>query len=157
MSRRKAQAVIRQAEALKLRLIGAGYAEIAQQRGYASPEGAWKAVRAGLKRTLQEPADQVRRLEVDRLDSLLAAVWQKAIAGDGEAIDRALRIMKRRAELLGLDAPKNLKMEHGGRVATLDWDSLIRAPQEELRDKISEELARYEHPERNGAATNGHP
>jgi hypothetical protein len=91
---------------------------------------------------------------VDRLDRLLAAIWNQAIEGDGESIDRCLRIMKRRSELLGLDAPKNVKMEHGGRVATLDWESLVRAvPQEELRDKISEELERL----RNGATTNGQP
>jgi hypothetical protein len=87
ISPRRAQAALRQAEALKLRLSGATYDDIAQQLGYGSAESAWKAVRAGLKRTLQEPADQVRQLELDRCDRLLGAIWEKAIAGDGEAID----------------------------------------------------------------------
>jgi hypothetical protein len=145
---------MKQAEALKLRLAGVGYEEIAQQVGYRSPDGAWKAVRSGLKRTLKEPADQVRRLEVDRLDRLLGAIWEKAIAGDGEAIDRA-RIMKRRAELLGLDAPKNVNMEHGGQVV-MNWESLAAGiPPEELRDRIADKLQSIlagKEPERNGSS-----
>jgi hypothetical protein len=154
-SPRRAQAVIRQAEALKLRLTGADYAEIAKHLGYASPEGAWKAVRSGLKRTLQEPADQVRQLELDRCDRLLNAIWDRAIAGDGESIDRCLRIMRRRAQLLGLDAPKNMKLEHAGQVV-MNWESLCAAiPPAELRDRIADKLdkiANGKEPERNGSS-----
>ncbi len=44
-------------------------------------------------------------MEVTRLDQLLVAMWPKAMQGSGWAVDRCLGIMKRRAELLGLDAP----------------------------------------------------
>jgi hypothetical protein len=158
-SPRKIKAADKQVEALNLRRAGEDYEEIAQKVGYRAASGAWHAVRAALQRNIREPADEVRKLEVDRLDRLLGGIWEKAVAGDGEAIDRVLRIMKRRAELLGLDAPKNLKMEHSGEVVLLDWDSLVRAvPAEELRDRIADQLERSildpKEAERNGS--NGH-
>ena len=44
-------------------------------------------------------------VEIDRLDALHRAVWPDAMEGKLGAIDRCLAISKRRAELLGLDAP----------------------------------------------------
>jgi hypothetical protein len=49
-------------------------------------------------------------LELMRLERLHAAVWPQAIRGDVNAVDRVLRIMERRARLLGLDAPKRVAM-----------------------------------------------
>jgi hypothetical protein len=37
---------------------------------------------------------------------MLDVLWKKAKNGSGEAIDRALKIMQRRAALYGLDAPE---------------------------------------------------
>jgi len=51
---------------------------------------------------LVEPLEQVRQLELMRLDRLLLAI-PKAISGDLAAIDRCLAIGARRARLLGLD------------------------------------------------------
>ena len=52
-----------------------------------------------------EGAEHLRTLEALRLDEIQAKIWDKAIAGDYRAVDRVLRIMERRAKLLGLDAP----------------------------------------------------
>jgi hypothetical protein len=93
----------RQLMALDLRKAGMQYAAIAQQLNYRSAAGAFAAVRSALKRTLKEPADELRQLEVSRLDAMLAGLWIKARKGDNYAIDRVLRIMERRAKLLGLD------------------------------------------------------
>lgn len=95
----------RQAQALQLRRAGAAYDEIARQLGY-TKMGAWKAVASALKKTLQEPADDVRKLELERLDRLLLAIWNRAIQGDDDAIDRVLKITDRRAALLGLNVNK---------------------------------------------------
>ena len=46
--------------------------------------------------------------ELARLSAAEEAIWPKIIAGDLLAIDRLLRIMERRAKLLGLDAPKRI-------------------------------------------------
>ena len=102
-------AVDRQRRALELRRQGASYSTIASRLGYANKGGAHKLVRRALRATLQEPADELRRLETERLDALLRALWHKAIAGHGAAIDRVLKVMERRANLLGLDAPKKVQ------------------------------------------------
>ncbi len=95
----------RQLMALKLRKAGITYEDIAAQLGYKSAVGAYHAVTAALRVTLQEPADEVRKLELERLDAMLLAIWQRVTKGDYGAIDRALRVIERRAKLLGLDAP----------------------------------------------------
>lgn len=102
-------AVDRQRQALELRKAGVGYAKIAESLGYGGPSGAYNAIRSALKRTLQEPADELRSLEVERLDALLLGLWTKAKGGDTWAVDRVLRIMERRAALLGLDAPRRIE------------------------------------------------
>ena len=50
-----------------------------------------------------EVRENLRRLEVERLDALLIAHWAKATGGDDAATRTCLRIMERRAALLGLD------------------------------------------------------
>ena len=58
-----------------------------------------------LAKIATKEADGVRILEEYRLDALLAILWPQVEEGDQGAIDRALRIMQRRAALRGLDAP----------------------------------------------------
>jgi len=95
----------RQKEALSLRLVGLSYDAIAERLGFANRSGAFRAVQAALKKTLQEPADELRTLELERLDSMLLPMMAQAKKGNQGAVDRVLRIMERRAKLLGLDAP----------------------------------------------------
>lgn len=105
-------ALDRQLTALRLRRAGVPYADIAKELGYAGRDGAHRAVKAALRKTLQEPADELRALELERLDALQMALWPRAQKGDKVAIDQVLKIMERRAKLLGLDAPA--KHELGG-------------------------------------------
>lgn len=98
-----AEQLQREGQALELRRAGLTYDAIAERLGFANKGGAYKAVKRALQRTLQEPADELRALEVDRLDRLQAAIWPKAMRGDTAAVDRVLRIAERRARLLGLD------------------------------------------------------
>jgi hypothetical protein len=65
-------------------------------------------------------------LENARLDRILNAVWKKAIDGDLLAIDRIIKVMDRRAKLLGLDKPT--------RVDTLDLSSVP----DEMLDRYEE-------------------
>jgi hypothetical protein len=102
----------RQLEALELRRRGRGFQQIADELGYRGASGAYQAVMAGLKLTLQEPSDEVRSLEVERLDRLIEGIWDKAVGGDEKAIDRVLGIMERRAKYLGLDAPTKTQNEN---------------------------------------------
>ena len=105
-STRKVKAAIREAEAVRLRLEGASYREIADLLGYQGPSGAFRAVERGLSKLCPvERIELLRRMELSRLDRLMRALWPKALQGDYGAIDRVLAIMARRAKLLGLDAP----------------------------------------------------
>jgi hypothetical protein len=99
------RAAERQRRTLELRLAGYSFAAIADQVGYKHPSGASEALKQALKVTLQEPASEIRALEAERLDRLLLAWWPRAEAGQPEAFDKVLRLMERRARLLGLDQP----------------------------------------------------
>jgi len=101
----------RHLQALELRKAGATYQAIADQLGYASPHGAHAAVASALKATLREPAEALRELELVRLDSALLGIWRRVQSGDYKAIDRLVRIMERRAKLLGLDTPRRTEWQ----------------------------------------------
>lgn len=90
-----------------------------------------------LRNIIGEDAEDVRQMEVERLNDLLWALWPKATAEDADygAIDRVLRVMKRRAGLLGLDAPERL--EHSGHIE-FDIGEWRRKRQERL-EKAAEE------------------
>jgi len=60
---------------------------------------------AQLETAAIETAEEIRRLELERLDAMLFAIGPEVRKGSYGAIDRALKIMERRARLLGLDAP----------------------------------------------------
>lgn len=97
----------RQRAALELKLSGANYTQIAQTLGFANRGGAYKAVHAALKEIIREPAEAVKQMELERLDRWLLALAPKLRPGniDLPTLDRALRIMERRAKYEGLDAP----------------------------------------------------
>lgn len=60
---------------------------------------------------LNTDVDELRQLEADRLDRLFFVAYKKAVRDqDLQAIDRTLRIMERRARLLGLDMPARTEL-----------------------------------------------
>jgi hypothetical protein len=96
--------------ALELRLAGKTLADIAAAVGYRDHTGAKRAIERAMER-LGKPvqAEELRELEMQRLDKFLAIVSQalysgKPLADQLAAIDRGLKIMERRARLCGLDA-----------------------------------------------------
>ena len=92
--------------ALKLRMKGLTFSDIARQVGYAAPSGAYKAVRAALQSDGGAAAGEIRELHMARLDTLLGAIWDAACRGELQAVDRVLRVLDRQAKLLGLDLPR---------------------------------------------------
>jgi hypothetical protein len=50
--------------------------------------------------------DELREIEVARLDALQAAIWSRALTGDIRAINTVGRIIDRRCRILGLYPPK---------------------------------------------------
>ena len=120
---KRVQSHERKLKALEMRKARASYAQIATALGVPKST-AWKLVQSALKQTMQEPSDDVRKLELESLDRLQFALWQQATQGNHGAVDRVLRVMERRAKLLGLDAP--VRTEHSGSVdvRTLTDDEL---------------------------------
>lgn len=99
-----------QLKSLQLRKAGFTYQEIADQLGM-TKGNAHKLVASAMqewKDASGEVADELRALEAARLDHATRAIWTQVINGNHGAIDRMLRIMDRRARLLGLDAPSKI-------------------------------------------------
>lgn len=92
------------AQALELRKAGLTYERIAEALGFADRSVAWNCVNRQLKATVQEPADDLRKMEGERLDALLRSAWPAAMRGSEKAIAACLSIGDRRAKLFGLDA-----------------------------------------------------
>ncbi|MFC6081002.1 hypothetical protein [Sphaerisporangium aureirubrum] len=97
------ETIERERRALELRRAGVTLELIAEQLGYANRSVAHKAIKRALIRTLQQPADELRALEADRLDRLQTAYWAAALRGDIKAGGVVLQIMRQRAELIGLN------------------------------------------------------
>ncbi|MBN2498266.1 MAG: hypothetical protein JXR96_26985 [Deltaproteobacteria bacterium] len=104
-SRRRLAARDRRLEALELRRRGATYEVIAAELGFSGRGAAYKCVMTALRELEEEPAKEVLKLELQRLDAWLLALARKIDSGDVQAIGAALRASARRAALLGLDAP----------------------------------------------------
>jgi hypothetical protein len=119
-SERRLSAHDRRLEVLRLRKAGKDFREIAAEVGYAGPSGAYQAFETAMRETLREPADQVRALELERLDAMLRAVWPSALEGEVRSIDTVLRLMDRRARYLGLDAPARVDVEGRIRILALE-------------------------------------
>ncbi|MEY9876628.1 hypothetical protein ABH931_006138 [Streptacidiphilus sp. MAP12-33] len=124
----------RDAEFLRLRKRGLAYRAIAAETGY-DVKTVHEAVKNAMAAITEEPAQEVRQLELERLDDMWMAVMQVLEAkhfkvSDGRlvrlgdepleddapvlaAVDRLLRIQERRSKLLGLDSAQRVDMSGG--------------------------------------------
>lgn len=93
----------RQRQAVELRKQGSSFDEIARALGYNNRGAAYKAVQAVLSRLDREAGPEVLNLELARLDTMQRVLAPKVLKGSERAVDSTLRIMERRAKLLGLD------------------------------------------------------
>jgi hypothetical protein len=94
-------------KAIALRKEGSTYEEIGKTLSI-STQRAHKIVTSELTRIRKETAeetDELRTLELQRLDAMFMVCYRDAQEGDYPAVDRCLKIMERRAKLLGLDMP----------------------------------------------------
>ena len=92
-------------QALQLRLEGASYREIARTLGWKDHSSAYAHVQESMQAIVQEPAEELRTLELERLDADYLALAPAARKGDVSSILARLRIMERRAKYTGLDKP----------------------------------------------------
>ena len=121
------KAIDKQIEVVKLRRGGLTFDMIAERVGYSNASGAYKAWKNGMKHVVYDDVDSIRQTELDRLDIAQAAIWGDLT--DIQNIDPATRaklilalikVMERRARLLGLDTPVKSQVE----VNIYDRDSI---------------------------------
>ncbi|MFF4248635.1 hypothetical protein ACFYY2_29780 [Streptomyces sp. NPDC001822] len=93
-----------QAACLELRLEGHSFRAIADQLGL-SLGTAFTRVRDAISLEVNPLADELREIEVQRLDQYLARLAPKIRDGDDRAINTAVRISESRRRMLGLDRP----------------------------------------------------
>lgn len=116
-SAKKCLALLHEEQCLELRIKGLPYREIGKKVGI-SHEGVSKALKRALekhKKVCSEKVDEHIALELERLDQILRAMLPKATnedKPDKRAAEIVLKAMERRADLLGLDAPKKKSIDH---------------------------------------------
>jgi hypothetical protein len=116
------------------------YAAIALELGVSEPV-AWRMIGKELDRLNQrrvETAERVQRLEIARLDQMLSGIWEQAKGGSFAAIDRVVKIMERRAKLLGLDLADKQAASTTGTVV-LQVNEAIVVRREELTNGRTQE------------------
>ena len=116
MKRSKATAVKltaaeRRAKALEARKAGFTYQAIGDSLGI-TQQAAHKTVMVALaviNEKIAEAAEEVRTIELERIDALFKIAYQQGLKGKRGAVMDCVRLMDRRAKYLGLDAPLEIK------------------------------------------------
>lgn len=104
----KATRAVRTLEAFNYRKSGFSYHQIADKMGIAV-SNAYTLVKEHLdlmREQAKESAKELIQIENERLDNMWAAIENRVTLGDDDAINSAIKIMNRRAALLGLDQPQ---------------------------------------------------
>jgi hypothetical protein len=120
-------------QAIDLRTAHCSYDQIGKSMGI-SKTRAYELVMAGmadLDASVKEAAEVLRAIEVRRCDAQAMKLWLQS--GNPRVTDSILRVMERRARLLGLDAPQKVAQ------TTPDGDSL--PPSLDLSKLTDEQLA----------------
>lgn len=97
--------------ALQMRRLGHTYEEIAESCGYANASGAWKAIKKAESSVIRDEGRALVNRQLSYIDyALSTCVMPQVKAGDLFAVDRMVALLKRQADLLGLDAPKEVPL-----------------------------------------------
>ena len=92
--------------AYELRLSGKTFKEIAKELKYADASGAYQAYQRAREVVSLENLGEWRLLELERLNVVQSALWDKAMEGNIPTINALLRIFDLRAKLIGLYSPE---------------------------------------------------
>lgn len=121
--KRNVRAVDRRARAMDMRRDGASLRAIATALGM-SCAAVHETIQVGLRETIEPVSDELREMELQRLDVLWRKLQKGVNAGEADAIRAAVRVIDTRAKLLGMNAPD--RHEHtgpGGAVLSLVVDT----------------------------------
>ena len=115
-SARRIAARQRQGQALRLRMGGASFDDIARQLGYRSTSGAYDAVQRALSNVPKHDAEAYRSLNLERLNRLFLALFPDVIIPSSPLADRQRAAAECRAiiaeinKLVGAYAPERIKV-----------------------------------------------
>lgn len=100
--------------AMRLKIQGLDYPEIAQNLGYSSAAEAAKDVRDALEQELlineQHSSEVLRMIELKRLNTLYNALMGGVERGNTRAIEIAVKVSERISKLTGAEAPQKVEM-----------------------------------------------
>lgn len=119
----KLKAIELEIQALELRKAGATFRQIGAKLG-CSGRGAHKAVMRALSKLIAERdrfTEELRELELQRIDQATLALARQVQSGNLGAVDRWIKLSETRRKLLGLDMPAKLQITEG------DLDAAIQA------------------------------
>ena len=128
----------RRIKAMQLRLRGKSYPMIARELKLSVSQAYQDVMHEVRKRSeeLKENAEEVRSMEVERLDVIMDKLWDRIEGGSLDHIEVYFKVAHRRAKLLGLDAAGKSEVtindnrpEH---VPDADLYQRVRALQERL-------------------------
>lgn len=110
-SPRRIDSAQRQAQALSLRKAGATYDQISKELKYNSPQAAAVSVQRALARTIQEPADEYRKIVGERLNTALRSIWPGVLRGEKTAHDSFIKIHQEIVKLYGLNKQIDINVQ----------------------------------------------
>lgn len=128
----------RRKKACELRLAHWNYEQIGEELGITKQAAHYhvKKALAELRAKTEESAEDIRSLELTRLDAIAAKLIMRSLKDDDAATDRLLRVMQRRADLTGIDAPQKIGGPSGGAIpfvgVTVTADKLKELSGQEL-------------------------
>lgn len=118
-----AEAHLKRVQAVELLALGNTYDEIAQAVGFSNRGSAHRAVAKALAEREIEAIEELRALELERLDLLHQAHWHAAINGDIEATEVLLKISAERRRWYPIEkahSPQRSAL-YGGAVLVQPW------------------------------------
>lgn len=130
------EAAEKRRDALLARQRGLSWDAVAREVGYSNPGSAHRAAMQALRDIPREAAEELRRVELETLNELQAALRVKLDEKPSTfLVDSILRVMERRSKLLGLDAPIAIRTE----VVTVD---AVDAEIQRLEAEVAERAER---------------
>lgn len=136
-SARRDQDKVRRMNAVRLRVAGLTYEQIAEQLNL-STDSAHDMVQRTLSRAENQHVETMRAIENERLDTAQSVIWNRVLQGDIKAIDAFLRISNQRVKINGLAAPTKLDISIG--VRTEMEEALSRLESMVLTDIMDAEV-----------------
>lgn len=116
----------RRMNALEMRKSGSTYEKIGDALGISSQAAYQHVVKAlqAIREKTNEAADEVRTLEITRIDTMIGVLWPRVLKGDYLAMDRVIKLMERRSKMLGLDAPTKSDITSDG-IVTINFVDIV--------------------------------